>query len=194
MAKSLLPWWKYGGVPFTRLVDLDDAGALAEILVRNREFMAPTSPEREEDFYTVEGQAQVIGTALAEHRSGVRLPHVILDDDGSVVGRATLNEIVRGPLQSASLGYFVDARHNGRGLASRATAEMVSIAFAELGLHRVQAGTQPDNLASQRVLIKNSFRQYGYAPEYLKLAGGWRDELLFQRLVTDGVNDALRPA
>ena len=66
---------------------------------------------------------------------------------------------------------------------------MVSIAFGKLGLHRVQAGTQPENLASQRVLIKNSFRQYGYAPEYLKLAGEWRDELLFQRVATDLVDE-----
>lgn len=176
-------------MPFTRLVKRDDAAAIAEILDRNREFMAPTEPDRAESFYTVEGQSQIIGVALADYQAGIRLPHVILDDDGTVVGRATLNEIVRGPLQSASLGYYVDGRRNGRGLASRATAEMVSIAFGELGLHRVQAGTQPQNLASQRVLIKNGFRQYGYAPEYLKLAGEWRDELLFQRVATDLVDE-----
>src|SRR5665647_3092126 len=79
--------------------------------------MAPTEPDRDESFYTVEGQSQVIGVALTEHQAGIRLPHVILDDDGSVVGRATLNEIVRGPLQSASLGYYVDGRRNGRGRA-----------------------------------------------------------------------------
>jgi ribosomal-protein-alanine N-acetyltransferase len=172
-------------VPFTRVVQRDDAAVLAEILKRSREFMAPTAPYRDESFYTVEGQLQIIGVALAEHQAGIRLPHVILDDDGAVVGRATLNEIVRGPLQSASLGYFVDERRNGRGFASRATAEMVSIAFGELGLHRVQAGTQLENLASQRVLAKNGFLQYGYAPGYLLLAGQWRDELLFQRLATD---------
>lgn len=172
-------------MPFTRLVRRDDAAAISEILNRNRELMAPTEPERDERFYTVEGQLRTIGVALTEHQAGIRLPHVILDDDGSVVGRATLNEIVRGPLQSASLGYYVNRRCNGRGLASRATAEMVSIAFEELGLHRVQAGTQADNLASQRVLIKNSFREYGYAPKYLLLAGEWRDEVLFQRLATD---------
>jgi len=175
-------------VPFTRLVRRDDAAAIVEILNRSRELMAPTEPDRNESFYTVDGQLQVIGVALTEHQAGIRLPHVILDDDGSVVGRATLNEIVRGPLQSTSLGYYVDGRRNGRGLASRATAEMVSIAFGELGLHRVQAGTQPENLASQRVLVKNSFRQYGYAPKYLLLAGEWRDEVLFQRLATDRVD------
>ena len=132
-------------VPFTRLVRRDDAAALAEILNRSREFMASTEPDRNESSYTVEGQLQSIEVAPTEHQAGIRLPHVILDEDGDVAGRATLNEIVRGPLQSASLGYFVDERRNGRGLASRATAEMVSIAFGELALHRVQAGTQPDN-------------------------------------------------
>jgi hypothetical protein len=33
---------------------------------------------------------QIIGVALAEHQAGIRLPHVILDDDGGVVGRATV--------------------------------------------------------------------------------------------------------
>ena len=175
-------------MPFTRLIQRDDAAAIAEILSRNREFMAPTEPDRDESFYTVEGQLQFIGVALAEHQAGIRLPHVILGDDGGVVGRATLYEIVRGPLHSASLGYYVDGRRNGRGFASRATGEMVSIAFGELGLHRVQAGTQLDNLASQRVLAKNGFRQYGYAPGYVLLAGQWRDEVLFQRLATDRVD------
>lgn len=189
MGKTVSQGCKYDGVPFTRLVRPGDAVAIADVLNRNRELMAPTAPDRDESFYTIDGQLQIIGVALTEHQAGIRLPHVILDDDGSVVGRATLNEIVRGPLQSASLGYYVDGRCNGRGLASRATAEMVSIAFGELGLHRVQAGTQPDNFASQRVLIKNGFRQFGYAPEYLKLAGEWRDELLFQRLATDRVDE-----
>jgi ribosomal-protein-alanine N-acetyltransferase len=175
-------------VPFTRLVRGDDAAALAAILNRSRDFMAPAEPDRDESFYTVEGQSQTIAVALTEHQAGVRLPHVILDDDGGVVGRATLYQIVRGPLQSASLGYFVDERRNGRGLASRATADLISIAFGDLGLHRVEAGTQPYNLASQRVLVKNGFRQYGYAPEYLHLGGEWRDEVLFQRLATDRVD------
>jgi len=175
-------------VPFTRLIQRDDAAAIAEILNRSRELMAPTEPARDESFYTVAGQLQIIGVALNEHQAGIRLPHVILDNDGGVVGRVTLNEIVRGPLQSASLGYYVDGRRNGRGFASRATAEMVSIAFGELALHRVQAGTQLDNLASQRVLAKNSFLQYGYAPGYLLLAGEWQDEVLFQRLATDRVD------
>lgn len=157
---------------------------MAEILTRNREFMAPTEPARDESFYTAEGQLQFIAVALEGHQGGLRLPQVILDNDGDG-GRATLHEIVRGPLQSASLGYYVDGRCNGRGFASRATAQMVSITFGDLRRHRVQAGTQLDNLAAPRVLVKNSFRQYGYAPGYLLLAGQWRDQVLFERLSAD---------
>jgi RimJ/RimL family protein N-acetyltransferase len=58
----------------------------------------------------------------------------------------------------------------------------------ERGLHRVQAGTQLDNLASQRVLIKNGFRQYGYAQGYLLFAGDSPDEVHLQRLATDRVD------
>ena len=99
-------------------------------------------------------------------------------------------DLARASVATGIVSFPLDiSRYMETAKRGRATAEMVSIAFGELGLHRVQAGTQPENLASQRVLIKNSFRQYGYAPEYLKLAGEWRDELLCQRLATDLVDE-----
>jgi [ribosomal protein S5]-alanine N-acetyltransferase len=60
-------------------------------------------------------------------------------------------------------------------------SEVVAIAFGELALHRLEAGTLVDNLASQRVLQKNRFERYGLAKRYLFIAGEWRDHLLFER-------------
>ena len=54
------------------------------------------------------------------------------------------------------------------------------VAFAELGLHRIQAETLLDNLASQRVLERNGFARIGMAPAYLKIAGRWQDCFLYQ--------------
>ena len=59
------------------------------------------------------------------------------------------------------------------------------IASDRLGLHRLQAETMVDNEGSQRVLLKNGFVQYGQATEYLKIAGGWQDDLLFQLTFPD---------
>jgi RimJ/RimL family protein N-acetyltransferase len=58
---------------------------------------------------------------------------------------------------------------------------VVEIAFRDLGLHRLEAGTLADNVASQRVLENNRFEQIGLARRYLQIAGEWRDHVLYQR-------------
>ena len=166
----------------TRLLGLDDAPVLADVLRRNRTFLAPYEPYRAESYYTAEGQAEVLREALGQHERGGSVPHAILDDSGSVVGRITLNTIVRGPFQSCSIGYWLSEDRTGRGLATQAVDEIVRLAFDTLGLHRVEAGTLVDNVASQRVLARTGFERIGLAPAYLKIAGRWQDHVLFQRI------------
>jgi ribosomal-protein-alanine N-acetyltransferase len=105
---------------------------------------------------------------------------VIVDGTGTLVGTLNINSIIRGAFQSASIGYWVSQDCNGEGFASAAVAAAKRIASDQLGLHRLQAETLIDNEASQRVLIKNGFVQYGQAPEYLKIAGQWQEYRLFQ--------------
>ena len=102
--------------------------------------------------------------------------------DGAVVGRVTLSDITRGTFSSCHLGYWLSQDHNGRGLATTAVGEIVRIAFDELGLHRVEAGTMPHNARSRAVLERNGFARFGYAPAYLKIAGEWQDHVLYQAL------------
>jgi ribosomal-protein-alanine N-acetyltransferase len=163
-------------MPRIRLVTPHDGDALTELQQRNREYLAPWEPIRGEDYFTAAGQRAEIGAALARYDRGEVAPFVILDDDGSVAGRLTLSGIVRGAFQSCSMGYWVSEDRTGRGIA---------YAFAELGLHRVQAETVLGNDASQRVLDRAGFERYGLAPGYLRIAGRWQDHLLFQRLNED---------
>jgi ribosomal-protein-alanine N-acetyltransferase len=172
-------------VDSTRLITPDDAPALADLLRANRDFLAPWEPDRADDYFTEQGQRAEIDTALERHDQGVAFPHVVLDDSGRIAGRITLNGIVRGPLQSCGLGYWVNAADNGRGLATRAVRAIKRVAFGDLGLHRIQAETLLHNVRSQRVLERNGFVRYGLAPEYLKIAGTWQDHLMFQVLAPD---------
>lgn len=166
----------------TRLIALDDAPVLAELLRVNRDFLAPWEPIRGEDYPSVDGQRADIGAALERHEQGTALPHVILDDSSRVVGRITLNGIVRGAFQSCSVGYWVSAADNGRGLATAAVRDIKRVAFEELGLHRIQGETLLHNVRSQRVLERNGFVRFGMAPTYLKIAGEWQDNALYQVL------------
>jgi ribosomal-protein-alanine N-acetyltransferase len=107
---------------------------------------------------------------------------LILDDDGEPAGFVGLSNVLRGAVQSAVLSYWVDEGRNGRGLATRAVAAVIDFAFGELGLHRLEAGTLPDNFGSQRVLEKNGFERFGLARRFLLIAGEWRDHVLFERV------------
>jgi ribosomal-protein-alanine N-acetyltransferase len=165
----------------TRLIEVDDAAELSEALNANRSFLAPWEPEYPPDFLTPDGQRIMIAAALRAHDAGEMVPHVVTLD-GQIIGRITLSNIVRSALQSGSLGYWIAEAHNGRGHATAAVGRMCAVAFDELGLHRVEAGTLLHNGGSQRVLERNGFSRYGLAPRYLRIGGEWQDHVLFQRL------------
>lgn len=169
----------------TRLISRDDAAELTEVLQLNREFMAPWEPVRTDAYFTVDAQATAIQEVLGRHERGRALPHVIVDDAGRIIGRITLSGIIRGPFESCSVGYWVQASDNGRGHATAALAEIKSIAFEQLGLHRIQGETLLHNVASQRVLDRNGFVRIGMAPKFLKIAGSWQDHLLYHVLNTE---------
>ena len=61
----------------------------------------------------------------------------------------------------------------------------VAYVFDELGMHRLEAACVPTNEASRRLLMKVGFTQEGYAREYLRINGEWRDHLLFSYVATD---------
>jgi [ribosomal protein S5]-alanine N-acetyltransferase len=169
-------------VTTTRPLQPEDADVLARIIREDRAFLAPWEPTREESSFTEDGQLEEIQARLEQQALGLAVPHVVLDDAGQVIGRITLNNVVRGAFQSCSLGYWIRSAANGRGHATAAVREMVRIAFDDLDLHRVEAGTLPHNAASQRVLERNGFVRFGLAPQYLRIAGRWQDHVLFQLL------------
>jgi len=167
-----------------RPVRLEDAAGLARIYRENRAFLAPYDPPRPDAFFTEEGQRSELEQALAQAAVGARYRYVMLDRD-EPVGALSISNVVRGPFQSANLGYWVAEHQNGRGVGTRAVGLAVEAAFGEHGLHRLEAGTLLDNTGSQRVLRKNGFQEIGIAPRYLFIADQWRDHLLFQRLSDD---------
>ncbi|MFH7600364.1 GNAT family protein [Streptomyces racemochromogenes] len=165
---------------------VEDAAGLADVLTRNRAYMAPYEPERPEAFYTEAGQRARIEGLLAERAEGRLVPYVFVETaTGAVAGAMNLGSIARGPLCSGGVGYWVDRSWHGRGLATAGLLEVCRTAREELGLHRIEAQTLVDNTASMRVLAKAGFTEIGLAPGYLHINGAWRDHRLFQRLLHD---------
>ena len=81
--------------------------------------------------------------------------------DGQVVGDIGFHgpPADRTPCR-VEIGYCVVPAWRGRGVASRACALIVEQAWT-LGAEVIVADTESDNLASQRVLLRNGFRSTG---------------------------------
>jgi ribosomal-protein-alanine N-acetyltransferase len=100
---------------------------------------------------------------------------VCLRDGGALAGVITIDSIIRGRFQSASLSYAAFAPAAGRGYMSEGLGLALRYAFCELRLHRLEANIQPANQASLRLVGRLGFRKEGYAPAMLFIDGAWRD-------------------
>lgn len=167
-----------------RLPEPGDAVSLAHSFTANRATLDRWNPAPPDDFYGEDGQAENIRQMRLGYDNGALLPLLIIRD-GRIVGDVTLFQIIRGPLQCATLGYWVDADEQGRGIATAAVGTMLELAHGLLRLHRIEAGVSPGNPASQRVLEKSGFTRIGLAPRYLFAAGDWQDQILYQRVLDD---------
>ena len=100
---------------------------------------------------------------------------VVNDDPEALVGVINVSEIVRGPFQSAYLGYYAFRPLAGRGLMRAGMQRVLGHCFTELGLHRLEANIQPTNERSIALVKSLGFRLEGLSPRYLKVCGRWRD-------------------
>jgi len=63
-----------------------------------------------------------------------------------------LSDVVLGAFRSAHVSYYAFAGHEGKGLMAEGLTWVVDHAFDHLGLHRVEANVQPDNIPSLRLV------------------------------------------
>lgn len=57
------------------------------------------------------------------------------------------------------IGYMILPEYNGKGFVTEAVKTMLHFAFNSLGFHTVDAVIDPDNIGSEKVLLKNGFRK-----------------------------------
>ncbi len=105
-------------------------------------------------------------------------------DKAALAGYVEITNIVRGPFQSAYLGYSMFAGFERRGYMKWALGVIVQRAWKELKLHRLEANIQPGNASSIALVETLGFRQEGYSPAYLKIGGRWCDHARWAILAT----------
>lgn len=95
------------------------------------------------------------------------------------VGETNLNNVLRGAMQSATLGYWIDEQHAGRAYTAESVVVAARFAFECLLLHRLEICIVPRNYNSHRVMQKLQLRDEGVARRFLEINGVWEDHVRY---------------
>jgi [ribosomal protein S5]-alanine N-acetyltransferase len=168
-----------------RLPMHSDFNAWTALRAESRAFLAPWEPVWSPDHLSRKSFTNRVYWAARSSKAGTGLPLFLVRRDGTLLGAITLDNIRRGPAQSATIGYWIGQSHARQGYMREAIGVLVHHAFTSLDLSRIEAACLPENAASRGVLEKSGFKYEGVAQSYLEIDGRWRNHVLFANLRGD---------
>lgn len=169
-----------------RMPRLEDYQAWARLRSASRAHTEPWEPAWTQDELSKGAFRRRIERYDADRQAGTGYPFFVLRArDNVLLGACNLNNVRRGVLQSADIGYWIGSPYVRQGHTRAAVRRVVSFAFDELRLHRIEAACQPANTASRTLLEKVGFTHEGLARAYLNIAGEWRDHERYAIISTD---------
>lgn len=80
------------------------------------------------------------------------------------------------------IGYMILPEYEGKGYVTEAVKTMLNYAFNSVGFHSVEAVIDPDNLGSEKVLLKNGFRKEAHFIENEYFDGKFWDSVHYGML------------
>lgn len=157
--------------------------------VENRLFFESQLPPRGDDYYVLEYFMHTIDLICEDQAKGELYMNIILNEANEMVGRVNLFPVTIEPYNRAfELGYRIGEAFQGRGYASAAAALLIEKAIHTYQIDILQAATAPDNVKSQRVLIKNEFKFVKRIEKDIEFKGRFEDSLLFYRILKPSLN------
>ena len=159
--------------------DLSLVEKVVDYYKRNRDFLEASEPMRNEEFFSLKYQREVLKKEKLEYeeKTAFRFYIIPVEQPTKIIGIIGLNNVVWGAFCSAFLGYKLDKDFLNKGYMSMAVEMLTKYAFEELDLHRIEANVMPKNKASLRVLEKNQFINEGISKYYLNINGVWEDHI-----------------
>jgi len=145
-------------MPELQRLRADHGPAILAFELANRAYFAASISDRGDEYF--EQFSRQHEAMLTDQAAGTCIFHVLVDDDGAVLGRFNVVDVADG---SAVLGYRVAERVAGRGVATAAVTELCRIAAERYGLRTLRASVSRGNIASQKVLLRAGFVACGPA-------------------------------
>jgi ribosomal-protein-alanine N-acetyltransferase len=82
----------------------------------------------------------------------------------------------------AEIGYMILPQYHGKGIAAEAIKAVVEYGFEEMQLHSIEAIIDPENQASEKVLLKSGFVKEAHIKENEYYNGKFIDTVIYSLL------------
>lgn len=169
-----------------RLPEMGDHAAWATLRREGESFLRDWEPSWSSDHLSRKAFRNRVYWAWRAREEGKALPlFLVRREDSRLLGAITLDNVRRGPAQTAQVGYWIGPAFARQGLMGEALAAVVHHAFAVLDVSRIEAACLPENVASRALLDRTGFKYEGVAQSYLQINGRWRNHVLYANLRSD---------
>ncbi len=175
-----------GHACYLRTLYEEDARNFATLVLRNKEYWSVFEPRHQDSYFTIAVQREKILESLHNMKKNREFSFGIFDSHTSeLIGHISMYNVKRLPFSSAFIGYSIDQRYIGKGLATEAVQLIVTYGMEVVNLHRIEAYVSPRNVGSIRVLEKAKLQREGFLRKLLFINGEWEDHYLYAIIEED---------
>lgn len=181
-SRTSTPIRLYGRRVLLRPLAANDFRTWSEVRQRNEEWLTTWEPRRSESLPDPSTSRSAFNNRCQQRdrdRTSGTAYQFGLFIDRQVAGEVNLNNVIRGAMQSGTVGYWIDQRHAGNAYVAEAVVVVLQFAFEQLELHRLEVCIVPRNTRSIRIMEKLAIRDEGIAERYLEINGIWEDHVRF---------------
>jgi len=139
--------------------------------MKQRIYLEKLLPQNFESFFTLTGNEKVMARALSNEEARKKFNYFLENNElhksygsfkvlevlsSKLMGFAKLETTKEKP-EEAELGYMLLPEFWGNGFGSEIAEILLEVAISDPNLTRVYANTDPNNVASRKILINNGF-------------------------------------
>ena len=166
-----------------RLLEESDAEELVRVVDANRDHLAPWMPWVESTPNTVDVRLEFIRSTRRQIAENDGLQAAIVEG-GEIVGVIGFHSVDWRNL-ATSLGYWLAADRQGRGIMTEAVAALTTYAFEVWGLARVEIRVATENRRSTAIPERLGFAREGVLRQAERHGDTYRDLVVYAMLAQD---------
>ncbi len=154
-----------------RSLTADDGPGLFNLIDRNRLRLRDYFPVTTATITSLDACFKYVDNKMEQAEKREHFTFVIADDNNHLQGLFFIKNI-DWRVPKGELAYFIDKKLEGRGIMTKALAEVIDYGFNTLAMNKLFLVTSTNNVSSRKIAEKNGFTLEGTLRNNFKLSTG----------------------